>query len=401
MTARIKTAVITVLSISLIISLILCLLLTAQNTGYLSLSGFLLILLISVYWVGRKSNNLAGIMLLAIVINSFIVVPELFLRVIDFHYESGIQNKAALSFGGLRPDQYMHFEPDEKLFWKLPPAHEHVNSLGFSGPEIVTPKPANVYRILFLGDSVTQLGFAQYVEFYLNKYLAGGTLQFECATLAVSGYSSYQGKVIAELYADSLEADLAFVMFGWNDHWLAYRKRDALFKTAEYPYILWQIYHNSRILQLANRTFHLFMNTQADGVINQVRVLPREYSRNLMQIDSIFKQSHIPVVLMTAPTAFYRLGVPDYLVQNKLGVSKDSIISLHREYNQIERQLAQTQNIPLLDLEKEYDTLAELPELFIADGIHFTNKGSEYTAQYIFDFIKNNYINQTDNTAAK
>ncbi len=46
-------------------------------------------------------------------------------------------------------------------------------------------------------------------------------------TLALSGYSSHQGRVLAELYGETLEPDLAVIYFGWNDHWRAYQTIDS------------------------------------------------------------------------------------------------------------------------------------------------------------------------------
>ena len=401
MSARIRTVIFVILSVSLIVSLILSLIMTARNTGYWILAGILLALFAFFYWAGKKSHKLTGLMLLLIVVNGFIIVPELFLRIIDFHYESGIANQTELQFGGLRPEHYMHFVQDENLFWKLPSSHAHVNSLGFPGEEIVTPKPPHIFRILFLGDSVTQLGFAQYIQMYLNRYPANDTLQFDCVTLAVSGYSSYQGKVMAQLYGRRLEADLVFVMFGWNDHWLAYRKRDELFKTSRSMNMVWQIYHYSRILQLANKAVHATVPEKNDRLINEVRVLPAEYEHNLLEIDSSFEQQHISVVFMTAPTSHYKLGVPDFLIREKFALSADSVITLHKEYNEIARTVAHTRQIALLDLEAEFDTLPNLPELFVQDGIHFTRLGSEFAAQRIYDFIESRYLELPHESAAK
>ena len=396
MSDRVNTAVYFIFVITMLASLVLSMLLSFRNTGYLAIA----ILLITLLVCGHLAQNRSAIMkirsnifLILIVLNILVIAPELFFRVIDFHYESGIQADKNVEFAGLRPEHYLHYVPDDNLFWKLPSSNPQVNSLGFPGDNIIIPKPPKTYRILYLGDSVTQLGYAQYVETYLNKYLAGDSLIFDCVTLAVSGYSSYQGAILADMYADKFEADLVFVFFGWNDHWLAYRGRDIQFHNAKYPDLLWHIYHHSKILQFANKFVHSFSKPSEKGLVKEVRVLPDEYRQNLIQINSIFQKQDIPVVLITAPTTHYRLGVPDFLVEKKLGVSKDSIINLHRHYNQLERELANINCIPLLDLELEYDTLSNLSELFIDDGIHFTRLGTEYTAQRIFDFIKDNYFN--------
>ena len=88
-----------------------------------------------------------------------------------------------------------------------------------------------VFRIIYLGDSCTQQGFPGIIERLLNYFFGTDSLRFECITLAVSGYSSYQGKVMAEMYGGLFEPDLVVVLFGWNDHWQAYHSIDSKTKS--------------------------------------------------------------------------------------------------------------------------------------------------------------------------
>ena len=93
------------------------------------------------------SKQLAEWLLAFATLNLFLIVPELALRATGFRGEAGIQ------FVYPRPHEFVKFDPDERLFWKLRSTDRNVNSLGFPGKEIVTPKPDHRYRILFLGDS--------------------------------------------------------------------------------------------------------------------------------------------------------------------------------------------------------------------------------------------------------
>jgi hypothetical protein len=77
-----------------------------------------------------------------------VVVPELALRTAEFRYEPGIQ------IGFPKPRNFLRFDVDPELFWKLPSSRSDVDSLGFIGDEIPVPKPPDTYRILFLGDSM-------------------------------------------------------------------------------------------------------------------------------------------------------------------------------------------------------------------------------------------------------
>ena len=148
--------------------------------------------------------------------NLMIVAPELTLRGAGFRYESNIQ------FGYPRPEDFTTLVPDEFLFWKLAPG-PGVNSMGFPGDEIETPKPADTYRILFLGDSCTWQGYPTGVKLFLEWDAAGKSQRrFDAVSLAVPGYTSYQGRIVAERLAGQVDPDLAVIYYGWNDHWLAY-----------------------------------------------------------------------------------------------------------------------------------------------------------------------------------
>jgi len=385
-----------IFSLSLLFSLCLSVFLLILNgTGITCIPILVVILLLgNIYLKYALNNNKPYSWLLIIIIfNMLIVIPELLLRVIDFHHESKIQYMKNTKFGALRPEHYKHFIPDKDLFWKLPSANPNVNSLGFPGPEITTPKPAHTYRILYLGDSVTQLGYSQYVQMFLNSYPAPDSLAYECVALAVSGYSSYQGKILAELYGSELNPDLVVVMFGWNDHWLAYLAKDSDFNTVSSGNILWKVYHNLRTLQFANKLIESIKNSYTGAIIKQVRVPKEEYHNNLIAIKNKFKSSKVPVVFMTAPTSHYSLGVPDYLVLEHYIPSQETALALHREYNQIVRTTAQSECAYLIDLEWMLDSTSNLQEIFHEDGIHLTPYGLKYVGGIIYTFISENILN--------
>jgi lysophospholipase L1-like esterase len=380
---------------SFAISGILSVLLILKNPAWTTLSGIIvlvmvlgLILIRHLSGRGKSSDWLLSIA----VLNFLILVPELSLRLANFRFESGISNKSESMFGGLRPENYQIFVPDKDLFWKLPSNEPHVNSLGFPGPEIETEKPPNTFRILFLGDSVTQLGFSRYVESFLNSAYGNTGIRFECITLAVAGYSSYQGKILAQLYGTKLNPDLAVVLFGWNDHWLAYHARDSQMRNKGTNGLMWKIYHNLRILQLLNKAAHSIGASKTHDVLNEVRVTESEYRDNLKSIDSVFENEKVPVIFMTSPTAHYRLGVPDYLIEDKYAKSKQDAIRLHRGYNLIVKDFAKKNNAYLLDLENEFDTSPNIQSLFLKDGIHFTRYGMEMAGEKIYNFIARNII---------
>jgi len=375
----------TIFYASLFFSVIGCALLIWQESRGLALLSLFLVLAIAAPFFLRRmvsSSTLAGWLLAFATLNFFLIVPELGLRAIGFRAEAGIQ------FGYPRPEEFVRFDPDERLFWKLRSSNRNVNSLGFPGREIVTPKPNDRYRIMFLGDSCTQQGYPDMVEALLNKDGESTSKRFESITLAISGYSSHQGRVLAELYGERLEPDVALVYFGWNDHWQAYQAIDSQ-RVAPAPPSPWAtrlaFAQSSRLVQGFGSLLASFNG--ASKPIDQVRVPEAQYRENLLAIQSTFKKRGVPVVFISAPTSHYRLGVPDYLVDLNFVRDKQSSVSMHRRYNQIEREVVAETGSYILDLERDFDSRDDLSTIFMLDGIHFTPAGLALVAQRVSDLL--------------
>ena len=335
----------------------------------------------------QRIRGAIGCILALCVLNLLILVPELALRASGFRYESRIE------FGYPKPRHFMYFEPHEQLLWKIRPGYEGVNSLGFPGPEIEISKPDAVFRILFLGDSVTQQGYPEMVEHFLNLRFRDGRRRFESTVLAVMGYSSYQGRVLTEIYgrASAAAPDLVVVFFGWNDHWRAYGSVDAeKITTSGAP--RWNrftsLYHNVHLLQAAT-WIAAAISGGHDEPIESTRVPIEVYGENLTDIAAFFHEADVPVVLVSAPTSHYELGVPPYLVEQKFVRSADQAVAIHREYNQVVRDTAANGASYLLDLEAEFELFPsdDLERLFMSDGIHLTPSGLAVVAERLSEII--------------
>jgi lysophospholipase L1-like esterase len=309
---------------------------------------------------------------------TLVLWPEMGLRATGFRFERA----GAIVFGIDRPAGTIDAKRHPDLFWTLPPEAEGVNSEGFIGREFQIPKPEGVFRIAFFGDSCTQQGFPRMVERQLNAAGLKDT-RFEAVNLGVAGYSSYQGREVARLWAEALEPNVGVVYFGWNDHWQAYAKTD--------------VQRGSRLnrvltrLLLASRTFQLL--TWATGPklpepIGGQRVSLEEYRLNLGAIGETVGRSGGRVLLLTAPSAHRRRGVPNLLLSEGFAASKEDVVELHERYNDQVRQLAQQRDWPLLDLEREVQDLDRIEEIFMADGIHFTWSGLRWISSRITDELR-------------
>ena len=331
----------------------------------------------------------AGLMLSIAVINLLVVVPELTLRAIDFTYAPGIR-------GGYRrwiwEGHVVRVIPDETLFWKVSPADVKVNSLGFPYKEVSIPKPPHTYRILYLGDSCTQQGYPLFTELFLNVDKPKKETQFESVNLALGSYSSHQGRVLAERYGRQLDPDLVVIYFGWNDHWLAHGATDA-HKVVYVPHsrlerITDRLHENSRLLQAVKKLTITLSGSHIDDILTEVQVPPVQYRDNLLKMKAIFDERRVPVIFITAPTAYYRWGVPDDLLQRKFVLEKQQAIAMHRQYNQIVRDLARQTGAYVLDLESDFSGLKDLTQVFKSDGIHFVEEGLALVARRLTAFIE-------------
>lgn len=97
-----------------------------------------------------------------------------------------------------------------------------VNSLGFRGPEVVSPKPRGRFRVAVIGDSVT-LGwgvaddqpFSAQLERLLHERFPGQDL--DIVNLGVGGYDTRQEVTLLDRNLSALEPDLVIVGFYSND----------------------------------------------------------------------------------------------------------------------------------------------------------------------------------------
>jgi lysophospholipase L1-like esterase len=318
-----------------------------------------------------------------------LLIPEIALRIAGFRFTPGME------FGWPRPQELAQFAPDEKLLWKLRTADDPApkkwsgNSIGFPGKEAVLPKPPGTYRVLFLGDSCTFLGYPEFTMKELEREPSPGR-KYDDVILAIPGYSSYQGLVAAQEFGRDYQSDVVIVYFGWNDHWAAYgaidSKKSVRVSDSSVGRMLANATRDSRLLQAMN-----WLHARASGAgkpNGELRVPITEYEHNLSEIERLFREGGTSVVFVTAPTSHYAVGVPPYLLLLHFVESAESAIKLHRAYNEIVRQVAKRTGSVLLDLETEAEARSDVAQLFTGDGIHFTDAGNAWIGGRVAQCIR-------------
>jgi len=318
-----------------------------------------------------------------------LAVPEAVLRLAGFQYESGVDFNIPES-----AEEWVAYEPHPELLFTFDPAHPKVNRFGFPDREVRLPKPDETFRILFLGDSCTQQGFPDQVASRLSLDAGDGGPSFDAVTLAVAGYSSYQGRVLAREFAPLMEGDLAVVYFGWNDHWLASGAPDSqriAVQTDLGPLqrFIRRINEHSRFFQLLVR-LRVSLTQWSDPASSSLRVPIAEYRANLEEIHERLSNLGMPVVFVTAPTSHYYFGAPAELVRDRFAADTESVPRLHRSYNRVVREVAEERGALLLDLERDLGKLppGRLRRVFSEDGIHFSDAGLRQISRRIARFLR-------------
>ena len=109
------------------------------------------------------------------------------------------------------------------LNYGLSSSHDHVNSLGYRGPEIDIPKTDDVYRIVAVGGSTTyglfldlwQLAYPRQLEEVLQRDY--GYEQVELINAGVPQYSTWESAVNMLLRIPDLAPNLIIIYHGIND----------------------------------------------------------------------------------------------------------------------------------------------------------------------------------------
>jgi lysophospholipase L1-like esterase len=297
--------------------------------------------------------------------------PELGLRVAGRRFD-----EAGVIFGIWAP---IAARDHADFFWTLPPGQPGVNSEGFPLPEPVTPKPPDTWRMVFLGDSCTQQGYPRRVAERLTADAGpAAALRFEALNFGVAGYSSLQGRLVADAWLPRLAPDLTVVYFGWNDRWRAWGMSDAERARRRNRPLLRAV--------LASRLLQMFVRlpmTELPSPLTEPRVSLDEYRANLSAIGDVASRAGSQVLLLTAPSAHERRGVPEELVQKKLALSAENALATLRAYNAVVEPLAREHGWHFLDLAARANQVPDPGAIFLADGIHFTPAGLAWVSDEI------------------
>jgi hypothetical protein len=131
----------------------------------------------------------------------------------------------------------------------------------------------------------------------------------------------------------------------------------------------------------SSRLLSLVLPERGERPTERVRVPLDAYRANLLAIGGAAERAGARVVLITAPSTHAEAGVPEVLVREGFARDAQSALELHARYNDVVRALARERGWTLLDLAVEAPRHERFGELFTADGIHLTWRGTGWVAE--------------------
>lgn len=264
-----------------------------------------------------------------------------------------------------------------------------INSRGFIGPEFEAKKAEGVYRIFTLGDSCTFGGDwdVSYAAF-LGKRLSTEQKKFEVINAGIEGYNSEYA--LGRLKDDILQysPDLVTIYIGWND--LMKQSPNNMSATGQVTW-LGRVLSNSYIYKGLSKVMFFYVRPalskpQVTGEESEYHVfdtfVPATYEENVSAMVEVLRERNIRVLLMTRPTALIRsMTLDDLRTQNIFfpffpeAYSVPRLLSLHGAYNNSIRRLAERLQVPLVDLDEEFNRQDKKPLFW--DTMHPSKQGHE------------------------
>lgn len=294
------------------------------------------------------------------------------LRVAGFHFSFAPER---VEFGWPNP-KYLteRFDRDPDLFWISRDYHGKLAAA--RGLEL---------DIVFTGDSTTEMG--TYPSRFLERARRGPPPQeLTGEKLGVSGWSSYQGMRQMERDLVGLKPRFASLLFGWNDHWVAFALEDKdIHAITRSPLAPLRVL---RIGQLLTRAHYSFVSR--GRAIAPQRVAPEDFADNLRTMVRLAREAGIVPVLVTAPTSHRRGHEPRYLSQRWLR-DLSQLVPLHQRYVELVRRVAAATGAPLCDQAKRFESFPDATlrgEYFMSDGIHLTPAGDEVFASLLVECFR-------------
>ena len=270
-----------------------------------------------------------------------------------------------------------------------------INSKGFVGAEFEDAKPAGIHRIFAVGDSCTFGGdWDDSYSVFLERMLNAGSRRFEVINAGIEGYDSEfaLGRIRDDIL--KYDPDLVTIYIGWNDlmkmspgnmsstgrvTWLGAALNDSYLYKALSKVMFYYIRPLLMPPGLSREEseFHVFDH-----------FVPVTYEENVAAMVSLLRERHVRVLLLTRPTVLTRNMSPQDLKAQHVffpyfpeAYSVPRLLSLHTAYNKSIKRLAARLQVPVVDLDEEFDR-RDKRRLFW-DTMHPSREGHKLIAEVL------------------
>ncbi len=289
------------------------------------------------------------------------------------------------------------------------PFHVDVNSLGFRGPEMQSPKAPGTFRIFAIGESSTfgwkgvrshSEAWPAVLEAKLRAAHPGRAI--EVVNAGVPGYTSIEQRINFLLRISHLQPDAIVIYHGNNDltwSWvpnietnLVYGRGESigppsrLARVVDYSYVLMELRSRMDLFSRSTNQKHDLPDTTAIRVLRD----------NLAGLVGDARRVGARVAIGTFAHGLNEAGAPGQYsdAEKALGVpavgrwfenlGPQGARRSFPLYNEMVRQLAIAERIPLAEPARR---VPGTPEYF-TDWCHFTVKGEQLMAQIWFEMIE-------------
>lgn len=301
-----------------------------------------------------------------------------------------------------RLDVYKKLSNNPKLGYELVPNYHStnrkgnkdvlvINSLGYRGAEFSPQKPANVTRVLCLGDSCTFEGIPETVPYprQLENLLNQDKEQkkFEVINAGVEGYDS--DKALERLKLSlAYNPDIVTIYIGWND---LYGSDPEKILAESKPGIMTSISNLLQYSRFASKLRSLIFlkirpklkTTEPVHSAKYKDFVPTNYVNNLKEMVSLVRKNNAQPILVTLPSIFHSKLSQAALARAQMPYYTNSSADMRllaEKYNQLIMDVAKETNTPLIDLAAKFDQMPNKEEFF-SDAIHMYNPGKPIVAE--------------------
>lgn len=270
------------------------------------------------------------------------------------------------------------------------------NDLGYRERGIQLDKPSNIYRIVFLGDSII-MGFGveeyeslprQLEDILRPQKLTSGMAHIQVLNLGIQGFSSPQ--YLAEMREDvvRMNPDLAIIGLYYNDPMEAvsfeYNKKYSFLKSLPdlipYSFNRWLRVHSKAFLLVLNRYYNLVekYSVAIKSSDELIRLGWNLTSSDIAQIKEIADKSKINLLLVGIPHPSLEVAAK-YPFKGRLSETTE---------------IAKKNGIQYYDLLEDLRKYRPIKNLYLDDlNDHFSIEGNRYAAGLIANYlIKNSLV---------